>query len=61
MEGKVILKHALPEITGSILTTGFTLLWACNPSGEILTTGKSRKKKMDRLFVEENTEKCIIG
>jgi len=39
--GNGILKHAGPEITGSSPTTGFALLWACNPSGEILTTGKS--------------------
>jgi hypothetical protein len=30
-----------PEAKGSSPTTGLTLLWARNPSGEALTTGRS--------------------
>jgi len=59
--GNGILKHAGPETAGSSPTTGVTLLWAHNPLREILTTGKSHKKKSDRLYVRDNTEKYISG
>ena len=32
------------------------MLWACNNSGEILTSGKSHKKKPDRLFPKDELE-----
>jgi hypothetical protein len=59
--GNGILKHAGLETTGSSPTTGVTMLWACNPLGEFQTTGKSHKKKSDRLYVRNNTEKYISG
>jgi hypothetical protein len=42
--GNGILKYAGPETTGSSPTTGVTVLWACNPLGEIQTTGKKHKE-----------------
>ena len=40
-------KHDGPEAKGSNPTTGLTLLWARNHSGEILTTGKSHGLEID--------------
>jgi len=49
--GNAIPKHTCPEATGSKPTTGLTLLWAYNHSGEILTTSNSHTKKPYRLFL----------
>jgi hypothetical protein len=44
-EGNSIPKHACPEAKGSISTIGLI-----THSGEILTTGKSHKNKLLKLF-----------
>ena len=54
--GNPIPKHAGPEAEGSNPTTGLTLLWARNPFGGILTTGKSHGKKPDRFSLNDYTD-----
>jgi len=54
--GNAIPKHAGPKAKGSNPTTGLTLLWARNHSGEILTTGKSHGKKPDRFSLNDDTD-----
>ena len=51
-----IPKLAGPKAKGSNPTTGLTLLWARNHSGEILTTGKSHGKKPDRFYLNDDTD-----
>jgi hypothetical protein len=49
--GNAIPKHAGSEAKGRNPTTGLTLLWAVTNSGEILTTGKSHRKKPDNFSI----------
>jgi hypothetical protein len=50
--GNAIPKHASPQAKGSNPTTRLTLLWARNPFGEILTSGKSHRKKAGQIFFQ---------
>ena len=49
-------KHVGPGAKVSNPTAGLTLLWARNPSREILTTGKSHGKKLDRFSLNDNMD-----
>ena len=55
-----IPKHTGPEAEGSNPTTGLTLLWARNPFGGILTTGKSHGKKSDRFFLNDDDDDEVL-
>jgi hypothetical protein len=50
-----IPKHACPEVEGSNSTTGLNLYGVVTHSGEILTTGKSHKKKPDGFLPTDDS------